>query len=408
MIESRFFLYVAIAILSLSFTVLGYLSLSSYPSIGAILGFIIGGVLSAFLARITLTLQDSHKLLNRHLAKRNEQSTRIEQAINQLESLNLQDTLKTYVDELKKTSQQNKKQKQVLEQLDNLYVSLKSWDSETDMATKIAEAELPGESKESRKITEHNKFSSDSSVDKTKNSTKFQEWFRFYGTELVSHRVVKEVDSSLDKTAFFIGQNYKNLAEVMQKMCQSILTAYQGFEVEVSTASTHELSILHKFVKRMKQSGFINCQHYQNKDSDVIKVVPLKNEKTQFLTFRWPERFTYQMLNNFLQKRGADYDVVINPKIKMADDKLITISFAFFIKETPFLFDCKATTRETHISKYAKFSKIFGLEGHQVYFVTADYNKQYAEQLAKTHDIKILSPAQISSELGEIMNLLGI
>ncbi|OAB57219.1 hypothetical protein AY600_11910 [Phormidium willei BDU 130791] len=93
--ESRFFLYVAIALLSLSFTVLGYLSLSSYPSIGAILGFVIGGVLSAFLARITLTLQNSQKLLNSHLAKRNEQLTRIEQAIDQLESLNLQDTLNT-------------------------------------------------------------------------------------------------------------------------------------------------------------------------------------------------------------------------------------------------------------------------------------------------------------------------
>ncbi len=408
MIESRIFLYFAIAVLSLSFTILGYISLVSYPSIGAILGFIIGAIFSALLARITLTLQNSHQLLNSHLAKRNEQLTRIEQAINQLESLNLQDTLNTYVDELKKTSQQNEQQKQVLAQLDDLYQSLKSWDTKRDETAKPTESKLQEDSKSSQRVIEDSKPLSEIDLDEPENAVKFQQWLQFYGTELVGYCMEKEVNSSLDKTAFFIGQNYKILGEIMQKMCQSILTTYQEFKVEVLTASSHEISILHKFVKKMKKTGFINHKSYRNEDSEVIEIVPLKNEKTQFITFRWPERFTYQMLNNFLQRRKVDYDVVINPEIKMADDKLIKISFAFFIKETPFLFDCKATTRETHISKYAKFSKIFGLEQNQVYFITADYDKQYAEQLAKNYDIKILSPAQISSQLSTIINIASL
>lgn len=406
MIESRIFLYFAIAVLSLSFTILGYLSLVSYPSIGAILGFIIGAIFSALLARITLTLQNSHQLLNSHLAKRNEQLTRIEQAIDQLESLNLQDTLTTYVDELKKTSQQNKQQKQVLAQLDHLYQSLKSWNTKRDETAKHTESELQEDSKSSQRVVEDSKPLSEIALDKPENAEIFQQWLQSNGAELVSYTLSEEVDSSLDKTALFIGQNYKHLADVMEKIKQSISKNHKEFEVRISMKNAYELSTLSKFVENMKQIGLMEYEFNQDKDLKIFKIRPL--EKIRFLTLGWPDRFLYQMLNNFLKKRDVDYEVVINPKIRIADNKLLGISFAFLVKETPFFFDCKVTTKEIYISKCAEFSKTLGLEDDQVYFVTADYNKKNAKNLAKTYNIKILSPAQISSQLSTIINIASL
>lgn len=403
--ESRFFLYVAIAILSLSFTVLGYLSLSSYSNIGAILGFIIGGVLSALLARIIVTLQDSHKLLNSHLAKRNEQLTRIEQVIDQLESLNLQDTLNTYVNELKNTSQQNQKQKQVLEQLSNLYVSLKSWDTQktsTSQAEKL-EVELE-ENQETINITNNEAETSPqvlSSATKleAKQYPKLTKWLESRKAELLSFGDNQTVSSSLKKIALFIEKHYDKLSGLMKEIRQSIAGNYEEVKVDLSNKSNQVLSVVNNFGDRLKKEKLLTYEYYREGGSKFAKVTPLRSKKIEFLISDWLKSSVYQKLTKFFNGRQLKHEVIANANIRISNGQSSKVDFIFFVDNQPLFIKCDVTVSESRIGGYADFCRNCNLQPHQIYFVSPDVKNKTSNSLTSKHKIQVVNPSQVIAVL---------
>ena len=401
MIESRFFLYVAIAVLSLSFTLLGYLSLSSYPSIGAILGFIIGGVLSALLARITLTLQDSHKLLNSHLAKRNEQLSRIEEAIDQLESLNLQDTLSTYVDELKNTSQQNEQQKQVLEQLSNLYVSLKSWDGHNTSTTETQKAKKQ-QDKETIKNTSDNKATTTPKIPSdiaVKQYPKLTQWLQSQQSELVKFGPEKSLSTSLKKTALFIEKHYGKLSELMQKIRESISSDNQEIKINLSQESNQALSVINNFGDRLKKEKIINYKYYREEGQKFANVTPLKSKNIKFLTSEWLKSCVDQKLTKFFNVRHLKHEVIADANICISNGQSSKVDFIFFVDNQPLFIKCDVTVSESRIGGYADFCRNCNLQPHQIYFVSPDIKNKNSNSLTSKHKIQVVNPSQVIAVL---------
>ncbi|USR92680.1 hypothetical protein NEA10_08175 [Phormidium yuhuli AB48] len=402
MIKSRFFLYVAIALLSLSFTVLGYLSLSSYPGIGAILGFIIGGVLSALLARITLTLQDSHKLLTRHLAKRNEQLTRIEQTLNQLESLKLQDTLNTYVDELKNTSQHNQQQKQILDQLSNLYVSLQSGDTQairTNQDEKL-EVEVQEEQEIIKNLTKQEAETSPqilpgATKSAAKQSQKLSHWLETQNAELLSFESNQSVSSSLKKIALFIEKHYDKLSELMKQIRQSIAGNYEEFNVDLSNKSVQALSVTNNFGDRLTKENMLSYKYYREGGSKFAKVTPLKSKNIKFLISEWLNSSVHQKMTKFFQGKQLKHEAITNANIRLSNGQSSKVDFVFFVANQPLFIKCDVTVSESDIGGYAEFCRNVNLQPHQIYFVSPDVKNKKSNSLTSKHKIQVVNPSQV-------------
>jgi hypothetical protein len=353
-----------------------------------------------------LTLQDSHKLLNRHLAKRNEQSTRIEQAINQLESLNLQDTLKTYVDELKKTSQQNKKQRQVLEQLDNLYVSLKSWDTQKISTSQAEELELELEENQEaiKKATQHEAeispqvLSSAINLD-AKQYPNLAKLLESRKAELLSFGDNHTLSSSLKKTALFIEKHYGKLSGLLKEIRQSIAGNNEEIKVDLSNKSNQFLSVINNFGDRLKKEKLLTYEYYREGGSKFAKVTPLRSKHIKFLISNWLKSSIHQKITKFFNGRQLKHEVITNASICISNGQSSKVDFIFFVDNQPLFIKCDVTVSESRIGGYADFCHSFNLQPHQIYFVSPDVKNKTSNSLSSKHKIQVVNPSQVIAVL---------
>lgn len=384
MIESRLFLYTAIAILSLSFTILGYFALASYPSIGAILGFLVGGALSALLIQMNLTLRDYHKLLNRHLEQQNQKLMRVEQEIDKIKALNLEGIQDSYAAELQTMSRQNQWQKEIIEKLDALYLSLK-FQEETEPESSITPSTTKSDGEKHPKLNQ---------------------WLQSCQAEVMSFGIERPMKNSLKNIATFIDKHYRHLSDLMEKICNSIATNCQEFELNLSTQKPKELSVINNLGDRLKREHLLDYE-YQNKGggSRSAKITPLMNGDTEFLAGVWFEVSIYQKINKLLRGKNFRYNVIPNVKLRAANEQVREIDFVVLLNDQPLFIDCDIMVTENDIDGYADFCQNFNLQLHQIYFIGRELKQSNANAWTKKYGVQVINSSQIPEVLGNNIKL---
>jgi hypothetical protein len=347
--KSSLLTYSAIAVLSFTCTLFGYLAFSDNPKIGASLGFMVGSFSGVLLSRFLAISEKNHEDLNQTM--NNIKTSNISVNLNRLYQ-HIENLTKAKTHQISTTKNQS------------IEVSWNGYCSEQD-------------------------------------ATQIKQWLASKDSKLIQSHSKKKVDKTLDKIAWLIGDNYPLVSDLMQRIRHSLSSDKTNFSLDLSGATTDKISVLTNICSHLKNLGLIQYHYHDDKGSSkkIAYISPFQSNGNQFLTGQWLERYAYQTVTNFLDAKGVAYEALMNAKILKSNKQKIEIDILLIIQNSPLWLECKVANHERFISKYSAFAKQFKLRPEQMYLIVLDLPTQQAEDLTSLHNIKVVTSDKITDAL---------
>jgi|GEM_PF-2845666 hypothetical protein len=354
--KSRFFTYSAIAALSFSCTLFGYLAFSDHPRLGAVLGLVVGSFSGILLSKFMITSERNYEYLNQSIThlKTGSIPVNLNRLYQNIKSLTKADNRQGYT-----------KQNQFIEFSLNEYCS---------------------------KQEAHN----------------IQQWLASKNFTLIQSHITKKVDKTLDEIALTIGNNYSLLSDLMQGIRHSLSSEKTNFTLDLSGATTDKVDILINVCSQLETLGLIQYNYHEDKQNHqkIAYISPFQSNGNQFLTGQWLERYTYQIVTNFLDSKGVAYEALMNATILKANKQKIEIDILVIIQDNPLWIECKVTNHKKFISKYSAFAKQFKLRPQQMYLIVPNLPTQQVEDLTSLHNITVVTSDKIADALQSTLNFI--
>ncbi|NMG57620.1 DUF1887 family protein [Geitlerinema sp. P-1104] len=377
---NRYLPYVAIALLSFSLCLLGFLITSDVPHLGALMGLLAGGSLGILLLQVTRL--DPKSSLD-HQKNYNPQNLR--ELISELHSLServrkLEHRHNNHIDELKGQihaiqAEENRFKNKVNRVEQELNICLEKLNK---LGLKLDCV--------SEDITQQESSSSHASPG-------IHQWLKSNKAELISSYSGHKADDTLDKTAFFMGSNYRYLRDVIHKIRQSLSRDNFGFQVHLTGEVEQKISAVTNLGSRLRNLGFLRY-NYNNRQK-IANMRTLDSNGTQFLTGEWLERYVYQVVTEIFEQKSLDHEALMNTIIKREDGSKSEIDLLFFIKDKPLWIECKVANCEEFISKYSRLARFFHLTPQQMLLVVLDLPPEQAQILTDIHNVQVLTPDEV-------------
>lgn len=383
---NRYLPYVAIALLSFSLCLLGFLITSDVPHLGALMGLLAGGSLGILLLQVTRL--DPKSSLD-HQKNYNPQNLR--ELISELHSLServrkLEHRHNNHIDELKGQlhaiqAEENRFKNKVNRVEQELNICLeKPSESEKQATVKTLKKQIkePSGSQSSDKITQ---------------------WLRSHQVKLVTSYEGHNADTVLDQIAFFMGTNYPLLCEVLHKIRQSLSCNHFGFQINLTDATEQKTTAVTNLGTRLKGIGFLSYQYQRHGGQRIAHIRTLNSNGTQFLTGEWLERYVYQVVTELFEQKDLQYEALMNAVIKRQDGTQAEIDLLCFVKEKPVWIECKVANCEEYIAKYSRFAKFFNLTPQQIFLIVLDLPREQAQTLTDIHHVQVVTPDEVSDAI---------
>jgi hypothetical protein len=344
--KSSLFSYSAIAILSLSCTLFGYLAFSKHPQLGAILGLIVGGISGILLSKFLAISEKNHEALNQTI-KSGDIPGNLNRLYQNIESLM---------------------------RFENRQISTK-----------------PNQPK----CLSLNEYISHQDANQIK------QWLASKNARLIESHAQKKVDKTLDKIALLIGNNYPLVSDLMQGIRYSLSSSKNDFNLDLSKATEDKINALINVCTQLKNLGLIQYHYHDDTGSPkkLVYISPFQSNGNQFLTGQWLERYAYQIVTSFLDAKGVAYEALMNANILKSNTQRIEIDTLLMIQNSPLWLECKVANHQRFISKYSAFARQFKLRPEQMYLIVLDLPTQQAEDLTSLHNIKVVTSDKITDAL---------
>lgn len=346
---SSFLTYSAIALLSMSCSLFGYLAFSNQPKLGAILGLMIGGFFGILLSNFLAIAEKNHDKTHRIIS--------------------------------------NSKNDGITENLNRLHQNIEG-------LTQSKNPPIPTKVNQPRGLSLNDYRSH-------KDANQIQQWLASKDFQLITSHSKKKVDRTLDKIALIIGDNYPLVSDLMQGIRYSLSSEKNDFNLDLSGTTEDKINILNNVCNQLKKLGLIQYHYHEDKQTPrkIAYISPFQSNGNQFLTGQWLERYTYQKVTNFLDDKGVTYEALMNAKIIKSKKQKIEIDVLLVIQGSPLWLECKVANHQRFIAKYSAFAKQFKLSPEQLYLIVLDLPNQQAEDLTSLHNVKVVTSNKITEAL---------
>ncbi len=215
-------------------------------------------------------------------------------------------------------------------------------------------------------------------------------------------------DQIIDSLSLYLGERYDALSVILAKIKRAMQSGMSITE-SLKGRSQHDISSACQFCTRLHEVAFLEQYQYFRSPTYLIKAKTTSLPKAQrFFGGQWLERFILQKVKNVYAQVSAEvripltFEYLINPQIILpnGDDFELDILTAF--GSSVYWIEAKSGDYQQHISKYAKFARLLGLDYNHSLMVLTDVPNDLCEALSALFSMTVCNLKSVEETLLEI------
>ncbi len=201
----------------------------------------------------------------------------------------------------------------------------------------------------------------------------------------------QESDEILDKLAVFIGSRFSSVKSVLD-IIKSNMNAGKPFKLSIKDLSQTAIADCTLLCTNLYSIALLTSYFYQKSPIYLIHAIPNTSPKAlNFFSGQWLERFVKTQILSLLRERRLKYAIINNAQISLPNGDDFELDVLCSVEESIFWIEAKSGDYQRHIDKYAKMSKIMGLDKSHIFLVLTDsaVSDVLAEDLTKLYGITV-------------------
>lgn len=225
----------------------------------------------------------------------------------------------------------------------------------------------------------------------------------FLATRGVAIKVLPKEDPAdqiIDSLSLFLGERYSALSPLLMKIKRSMQTGMFITESLKDRAQV-DVSSVCQFCTRLHEIAFLEQYQYSRSPTYLIRAKTTTLPKAQrFFGGQWLERFILQKIKSVYFQAMSDhylntvpFEYLINPQIILPNKDDFELDVLVSIGGIIYWIEAKSGDYQQHISKYAKFARILGIECSRSIMVLTDVSDDRCDALSSLFSMTVCNLA---------------
>jgi hypothetical protein len=187
-----------------------------------------------------------------------------------------------------------------------------------------------------------------------------------------------------------MGEKYHLLAHWYKKL-KEVLNQPKQFRYNFRGQANEEKAACTQFCTQLKDLGFLSKYRYLRQQNAVVATPSKDGQIINFFSGGWFEIYITQKLIKLLNTQHINYVELKNIHIVFPDDRQGELDLVFFIKEIPFVIECKTGEFEPALEKCKTIRQQLNLSTAQMIMVVLDIDRQRCIDLTELHTITVVN-----------------
>lgn len=236
-------------------------------------------------------------------------------------------------------------------------------------------------------------------------STQLRQYLEKLNIQVLSSRQPGSADAVMNKVALKLGNHYPYLAQLHQKMIQSI-SRKQNFSVNLTNSSQPQIQQCTAFCKELQRLSFLSSYHYNNNSRTISGRVDLQPQIINFLNGLWFENFINIQLSELLSQAHLTYECLINPQLQFENGNKFELDFLFLVNGKILWVECKSgNLSNLNYTTYESHKQLLQLSKQQCLLVLLKASEENTKELTQIRDLTIANPDNLIEKVKRGLNL---
>lgn len=203
-----------------------------------------------------------------------------------------------------------------------------------------------------------------------------------------------EIDETLDKIAFFMGQRYSHINKIY-KLIKSNLNTGRTFRLDLKNQPQEQISSITQLCNNLSQIAFLEAYKYYRSPTYILYAKVNRIPKAlNFFSGGWLERFIKKAIIESIHKNSfpvpINFSYLKNPQILLPNGDDFELDLLFKIESEIFWFEAKTGDYQKYISKYSKMANILELDNNHSFMILTDITETAASALHSLFNMTVI------------------
>jgi predicted Zn finger-like uncharacterized protein len=204
-------------------------------------------------------------------------------------------------------------------------------------------------------------------------------------------------DELINSFALYLGDNYDAI-EKLYKTIKRTMQKGESFKLHIANEPQKSISSMCQFAHRLYQSAFLADYKYLKSPQFLITARSSSLPNVQnFFSGQWLERYILQkmieVVENFIHTHSTHvkWSHLINPQIKLPNEDDFELDILFEVQEHIYWVETKTGDYQSYIDKYARMSKILGVDSQHSFMVLTNIEDNLCDSLSAMFSMNVCS-----------------
>lgn len=218
-------------------------------------------------------------------------------------------------------------------------------------------------------------------------------------------------DQVIDSLSLFLGERYNALSSILMKVKRSMQTG--DFITEsLKDYAQLDVSSVCQFCTRLHEIAFLEQYQYSKSPVYLVRAKTTTLPKAQrFFGGQWLERFVLQKVKSVYSQvvtggliNEIPFEYLINPQIILPNKDDFELDLLVSIGGVVYWIEAKSGDYQQHVSKYAKFARILGIEYARSIMVLTDASNERCSALSSLFTMTVCNLASFEDYMLSIIS----
>ncbi len=218
------------------------------------------------------------------------------------------------------------------------------------------------------------------------------QWFQQKNIEVAANMNALDTTGFFDEVAVTLGDNYRILREVSDKIKYLQQKGYVNLKLMLSKKSQHDIACITKFCQELYAYSFVTQYVYQKQEKIVrmsLQTVPVI---INFFNGEWLEWFVFMKLLELCHAKNIHYSCLRNLSITFPNKDIHELDVFFLLNSRiPVYIECKSGEFRQHIEKYSTLRKRLNLDKAQFLIFVMGLTHEQAQGLTAMYDLTFVN-----------------
>ena len=230
------------------------------------------------------------------------------------------------------------------------------------------------------------------------------DWFKAKQIQVEVDEKAVDTTGYFDEIAVKLGDNYKVLKEVSDKIKRTQNKGYVKTTLNLSKHSQKEQGIIKDFCKALYEIAFITKYFDQKVEKRIMLSLQTAPQIVNFFNEEWLEWFVFMKLIVSFQEQGFSFSCLRSFTIQFPNQDKHEIDLFFLVNDSiPLLIECKSGEFRSFLQKYSILRRRLKIDKSHFLMLVLDTNSEQTQSLTSMFDLTVLNEKNFLSYVAHVL-----